>query len=253
MRPETIDQLDAYWRSFFALDPRELARDRVLVREHPEQLQTYAGAYTIEHPQGYVMFVPPQWVDRASAATRDIDPPSLFENESIASVYGDAVDIVIGATSVAYADDTDVRPVDTMNARLLTQDDAPALERLRDACPPLEWDHGGNIYVVQHPTCAVFVDGEIAAAASWDYQDATVDGYPEEIRIRHVGVVAHPARRGRGYATAVAGAITQFGVAEGAIMQWQTLFENKPSFAIGQRIGYQQRYRTISVRLRAVS
>jgi GNAT superfamily N-acetyltransferase len=123
----------------------------------------------------------------------------------------------------------------------LTQDDADALARLRDASDPIEWDHGGNIYPVKHPTFAVFDGAEIVAAASYDYQEEW---------IRHVGFITHPAHRGRGYGRAVGSAITAYGLGEGGVMQWQTLNANVPSFRVGQALGYKPWVETIAVRLR---
>jgi GNAT superfamily N-acetyltransferase len=241
MRPETRDRLDQFFAENFELPPAELSNDRVLVRRHPRIFEGYAGAYLLHNTHGYLLTVPPNMVASVNAAVERIPPASLFDVDALCAVFGDAVDVPIGPSTVAYADDTDFCPADTLSARLLTREDADAMIRFREACDPLEWNHGGSINAVQHPTFAVFIDDAIVAAASYEYQGEW---------IRHVGVISHPQHRGRGFGTAVASAVTAHGLDEGGIMQWQTLNANVPSFRIGQALGYQPWVETLAVRLR---
>src|SRR3712207_7035413 len=44
--------------------------------------------------------------------------------------------------------------------RLVTMEDAPALERLRRACDETEWAHGGDIELGGGPVAGVFADGD---------------------------------------------------------------------------------------------
>jgi len=90
---------------------------------------------------------------------------------------------------------------------------------------------------------ARFHGGEIAAATSWEEQ---AHG------LLHVGVITHPAYRRRGHGLAVGSAITAHGLDRGGVLQWQTLLSNTGSLAIGRALGYQQRFETVSVRLREV-
>jgi predicted GNAT family acetyltransferase len=67
--------------------------------------------------------------------------------------------------------------------------------------------------------------------------------------VLNVGIVTHPAQRGRGYARAVVSAMTAFGLARGAVLRYQTLQANAPAVAIARALGYQEYARTLAVRL----
>jgi GNAT superfamily N-acetyltransferase len=242
MLEQTRSRLDEFFAGNFEVAVAELSHERVLVRAHPRIFEGYAGAYLLRNRHGYLLCVPPEWLDRTNAAVGAREPASLFNVEALTAIFGAAVDVPVGPATISYADETDFAPTDSMGARLLDQTDAEALIRLRDACDPIEWDHGGHTHPVQHPTFAVFVDGEIVSAASYDYQGEW---------IRHVGFITHPAHRGRGYGRAAASAITTYGLAEGGVMQWQTLNENVPSFHVGQALGYKLWVETIAIRLTA--
>ena len=242
MKEETRRRLDEFFEQNFEVMVDALSDQRVLVTRHPRIFEGYAGAYLLRNPHGYLLCVPPAWLDRASEAVATREPATLFDVEALTAIFGDAVDVPVGPATISYADETDFVPADTFGARLIDAEDAPALIRLREACDPVEWDHGGHIHPVQHPTFAVFVDGKIVAAASYDYQRDW---------IRHVGFITHPAHRSRGFGRGVASAITAYGLAEGGVMQWQTLNENVPSFRVGQALGYKPWVETIAIRLTA--
>jgi len=242
VRPETRIYLDAFFAENFEVPPAALSHERVLVRAHPRIYAGYAGAQFLRTPAGYLLTVPPEWVDRATEALHEAPPAAAFDVQALGAVFGDNVDVPIGPSTIAYADESDFLPADTMHARLLGREDAEAMIEFREACDPLEWSHGGAISPVQHPTFAAFVGDAIVAAASYDYQGE---------RIRHVGFITRPDRRCNGYGRAVASAVSAFGLAEGGIMQWQTLQSNVPSFRVGQALGYQPWIETIAIRLKA--
>ena len=64
-----------------------------------------------------------------------------------------------------------------------------------------------------------------------------------------VGIITHPAHRGKGHAKKVVNALTQRGLTNGATMHYQTLEFNTPSVAIAQSLGYKRLGRTIAIRL----
>jgi GNAT superfamily N-acetyltransferase len=241
MKDVTRDLLDRFFEQHFETAISALSNARVVVRAHPKSFEGYEGAYLLRNPHGYLLCVPPGWLKHVTTAAALIEPEALFDVDRMRALFGDATDVPVGPATIAYADETDFIPAETMGARMLTHDDADALVRMRDACDSLEWDHGGHIHPVQHPTFAVFDGEEIVAAASYDYQGES---------IRHVGFVTHPAYRGRGYGRAVASAITAHGLAEGGVMQWQTLNDNAPSFHVGRALGYKPWVETIAVRLK---
>jgi RimJ/RimL family protein N-acetyltransferase len=67
-------------------------------------------------------------------------------------------------------------------------------------------------------------------------------------RLLHVGIVTHPAHRGRGYGTAVVSRTTADGLAEGRVVQYRTPQANLPSVAIASKLGFQRFAHTLAVR-----
>lgn len=84
-------------------------------------------------------------------------------------------------------------------------------------------------------------DGALLAAAS-----LTRDG----ARLVAVGVIAHPAARGRGYGRAMVSALTAWALAQGASVHYQTPRANVASVAIARALGYQDLASALAVRLR---
>ncbi|MEX2225187.1 MAG: GNAT family N-acetyltransferase [Dehalococcoidia bacterium] len=242
MKSETIEKIERAFAENFEVSPRALSLERVLVRAHPQIYAEYAGAQLLRTPHGYLLTVLPEWLERATKAVRDVPAASVFDVQTLSAIFGDAADVAIGPSTIAYADEEVFRPATPMGERLLTREDAEAMIEFREACDPLEWNHGGAISPAQHPTFALYVDGAIVAAASYDYQGEY---------LRHAGVITHPGHRGKGYGAAVASALTAHGLGEGGIMQWQTLFSNVPSLRIGRALGYEPWVETMAVHFRS--
>jgi RimJ/RimL family protein N-acetyltransferase len=72
-------------------------------------------------------------------------------------------------------------------------------------------------------------------------------------RLLHVGILTHPAYRGRGYGTAVVSAMTTYGLTAGALVQYRALAANVASVAIAQALGFGRFGQTLAVRLTPAS
>jgi predicted GNAT family acetyltransferase len=92
------------------------------------------------------------------------------------------------------------------------------------------------------PIFAVERAGELLAAAS-----APDDGSG----VASVGVITHPAWRGRGYGAAVVSALTADRLAAGVILHYQTLRANTASVAIASALGYHDLATALGIRLQA--
>ena len=71
-------------------------------------------------------------------------------------------------------------------------------------------------------------------------------------RLLHIGILTHPAYRGRGFGKAVVSAMTTYGLATGAVVQYRTLAGNLASVAIAHALGFQDFGQTLAVRLSAL-
>lgn len=126
------------------------------------------------------------------------------------------------------------------DVRMLEAGDEAALQRLADACDPVEWAHSG-IRWGEHPVFGNWADGELIAAGT------LVALAPE---LRHVGILTHPAHRGRGCGRAVVRAMTAHALQEGCLVQYRTLMANTASMAIARSLGFREYATTVAVRFR---
>jgi GNAT superfamily N-acetyltransferase len=241
LRPSTIERIDAHWCVHLGCALADLRDDRITVMAHGGRLAGYRGVYALRAlaDGGLVIATPPEHLATFQAAVRGETPVAAFDAQCIAGVLGAHAGVVIGPASLAYMDKASFRPVaGAQSVRVLTDGDVTAIEELRDACDPVEWEHA-DIDPARNCVYGVFTGHTLVAAAS---REARGD-------VCNAGVVTHPAHRGRGYGTAAASAVTQGLLDQGALPQWQTLLDNAPSLRIGQALGYVERYRSIAVRL----
>jgi len=190
-------------------------------------------------PPACVLAVPEDWYEPVASRVGHRPPAEVFDSAVLRQVLGAAVDQVIGPAWLGYADASDFRPAPTMGTRLLTDQDLPELQRLAAACGPMAWEHSG-IDPARPPVFGCFA-GEVLAAAGM------LECWGD--RLLQVGIVTHPAYRGRGYGKAVVSAMTAHGLATGGVVQYRTLQANLPSVGIARALGFQRFAQTLAVRL----
>jgi RimJ/RimL family protein N-acetyltransferase len=214
---------------------------RPLVVPHAEELADYPGAYL--HAFGDaapVISVPPPLLashgDRIAEAGRG----DWADARRWAALFGDAFDRAVGPAAVRYADRETFRPFATDAVRLLRPEDAEAVEALRRACTPTEWDHGGS-ETGRDRMAGAFADGVLAAVAGYEVWDGT---------IAHLAIATHPEHRGRGLGAAAVSRVAAEALDRGLLAQYRALEENAPSLAIAARLGFHPHSRSLAVRLR---
>lgn len=185
------------------------------------------------------MSAPAELLSVVSAVLGREEPEAVFDMVFLGKVFEGQMDRIIGPTYLGHADRTDFRPVGTGGTRLLGRADDTALLRLAQACDATEWEHSG-IKLEESPIFGHFLKDYLVAAGRLQSRGS---------HLLDVGIVTHPAHRGRGYGTAVVSAMTAYGLDQGKVMHYQTLQSNAPSMAIARVLGYQDYARTISVRL----
>jgi predicted GNAT family acetyltransferase len=116
--------------------------------------------------------------------------------------------------------------------------DDPALLALRNATTEAEWIEGG-LDVATPPIFAIMAGGAIAGAAR-----ALAEG-----DVHRIGVLTHPAHRGRGHARTAAYALARYWTATGAVMEWQARLSNTASLRARDALGFVEMYRTIVLRV----
>ena len=228
-------------------DLADLLRSQVLVKPHGPRLADYHGIYAWLMDEVAIISAPPEWVAAAQAAVAGQTIGALRDPALWHAALGALIERIIGPSYQGYVDASTFRPPPSQSSgrpmpyvRRIAPADLPALERLIASCPPQDWADSA----IQPDHSPIFVleqSGELVAAAS-----APDDG----AGVVSVGVITHPAWRGRGYGAAVVAALTADRLADGAILHYQTLGANRASVAVARALGYHDLATALSVRLR---
>ena len=235
----SLQEVVAFWAAHLGCGRAQLAQPGTSVVRNGPDLVDYRGATVVFRPPACVLAVPDDWYEIAVSRVGHRPPSAMLDVAVLRQVFGSAVDQVIGPAWLGYADASDFRPAFTMGTRLLSDQDLPALRRLADDCGPTAWEHGG-IDPARPPVFGCYAADVLAAAGMLE---------PWGARLLHVGILTHPAYRGRGYGKAVVSAMTAHGLAAGRVVQYRTLQANLPSVGIAGALGFQRFALTLAVRL----
>ena len=224
---------DRYWAGHLNCPPDELFSQPLHVVTHGEELHGYSGALGLFRDEAATISIPPDRAEELSGLLGGLEngcTPAQFA-AALASVAA----LVLGPAYLGYA--TEVRGDDSL-ARALSDEDAVAVEGLREACGEEEWDHGGSSLEV--PCSGVFCDGQLVALAGYETWGGT---------IAHIYIVTHPGYRGRGFGRGAVAHIARRALAHGLLAQYRTLDSNAPSIRIAEALGFQRYATSMAVRL----
>jgi GNAT superfamily N-acetyltransferase len=240
LRDGTVDAVSACWSARLECARQAFSHAGVTVIPHGAAFATYNGVYALRATQtgGLVISVPADEYANVLDAVLGASADDLFDAERLASLFDGRVERVVGPASLSYVDDATFAPAAGAHVRMLDERDRTAVEAMRAACDPEEWEHG-DIDFDRNSVCGAFEGAALVSVASWEDRGG----------LANVGVVTHPAHRGRGHARAAAGAIVEHLLRDGALPQWQTLISNAPSLGVGRALGCIELYRSIAIRL----
>lgn len=242
LAPATLDAADGYWAAFLGVEREDLRPVSPVVVPHAAELADYRGMYAQSFGAAPVVSLPMALLTRSWAAAAEAAVGGLVDDDRWRGVFGDALDVVVGPAAISYADAATLRPASAdAEVRPLGEADRPALDALRAAVTEVEWAHGGGDYG-QAPAFGVFVDGALAARAGYEVWDG---------RIAHLGVVTHPAHRGRGLGAAVFAHAARAALEAGLVAQHRALVSNPQSMSIARRLGFVPYATSLAARLRA--
>jgi RimJ/RimL family protein N-acetyltransferase len=231
---------DTYWARFLGIAPDRLRPAEPLVVPHAAALADYSGAY-LHACDGAapVVSLPPSLLASDGGRIAETARGGWTDGGRWAEWFGAAFDRAVGPAAVRYADLEAFRPIPADGVRLLGAEDAGAVDALRRACTPTEWDHGGS-EIGRDPMAGVFVDGALAAVAGYEVWDGT---------IAHLAITTHPEHRGRGLGAAAVSRIAAEALDRGLLAQYRALEANTPSLAIAERLGFRPHSRSLAIRL----
>jgi RimJ/RimL family protein N-acetyltransferase len=234
----TLAELARYWANFFGCPPAAIEAPGARVLPHAE-LGHYRGIYCYRREGAALASVPPDELAHWATRLRGLSAEQLLEAGVMAERAGVAPAHLVGPAVIAYADVETLRPLPTAGTRLLSASDEEAHAALQDACPPLEWQHGGSEFGLL-PLAGRFARGELVALAGYEVWGD---------RIAHIAVVTHPAHRGKGYGAEAVSLLAENVIARGMIAQYRTLRANTPSLRLGASLGFAAYAETLAIRL----
>lgn len=249
LAPATLEEVDGYWARFLGVS-RDALRPPVprAVPHTPADgdagLGGYAGMYAQSFGGAPLVSLPGTLLERFGAAAAEAARGGLVDDERWGGVFGESVDCVVGPARIAYADARTFRPpVAGARVRPLEESDRPAVEALRRAVTPTEWEHGGS-EPGETPLIGAFDGGALAAVAGYEVWGG---------RIAHLAIVTHPAHRRRRLGTAAVALAARTALDGGLIPQWRALAENTGSVALSRTLGFVPYAASLAVRLRMES
>lgn len=242
LAPATIDTADGYWAAFLGVGREALRPAAPVAIPHAAELADYRGMYIQSFGAAPLVSLPADLLDSFGPAATEAALEGLEEDEDRwRAVFGERVDRLVGPAGIAYADAGTFRGLSIgAEMRPLMEADRPALDALRGAVPAEAWGHGGGGYDGM-PVFGAFVDGVLAARAGYEVWGG---------RIAHLGVVTHPAHRGRGLGAAVFASATRAALEAGLVAQHRALQSNTHSMHIARRLGFVPYATSLAVRLR---
>jgi GNAT superfamily N-acetyltransferase len=195
--------------------------------------------WLFHHHASLCLSVPPDSVDDLRVAVREFTVERLFSEAGIRALLGARIGHIVGPAYQGYVEQAQFRSAARPGVRALAPADQKVLRQLAAACEGDAWEHSG-IAFDEPNVFGCFADDQLVAAARHR---------PEWDEAAHIGVVTHPAYRGRGYGRAVVSAATARGLAAGFIVLYQTLLANTASVALATGLGYRRYATHLAVRL----
>jgi len=230
------EAVDGWWAGIFGCSVEELWRPGAWVRAHVlAGLQGYPGIYVLGYADTCRISAPEPEVAAVSAAVRDRGAAELLRPDAWQSMLPGRIAAVHGPSAHQYLDS-----LDALGLAADVDEVAPAeLASLRSNCTDADWGEGG-FGGSDGRFFALREGGQIVAAGNLtEWRGAPSD----------VGLVTHPAHRGRGHAHAVATAATRAAIESAGVARYRALVANTPSRRIAADLGFIEHGRNLWITL----
>lgn len=220
----------AAWAQRLRVPAEDFAGDAVTVRER----EGLDSVVVVALGEAWVAVCPPGLAQEL----RVLEPAVLVDADALASALAEVGCEPIGTADLWFNGSWN----QTATAPTLQQPTHPAtaaeLDELRAACSEDDWTESG-LESMPELWVAVDDDGRAAAAA----------GYADWGDLAHLGVMAAPASRGRGFADAAAARAVAEAIASGRLAQWRCRAGNAASARLARRLGFTRAGVQVAVRV----
>jgi GNAT superfamily N-acetyltransferase len=241
------ERVDRYWAEWLGCTVPDLRPTSTRVHAHGPGLADYDGTFVLLAGGAPVISLPPALVPALEPVARRWSIAQVRDPAALAAAHRPVRGVarVVGPAWVGYADAGTLAAPADVPARLLAAADASAVAALRAACAPEEWEHGGHT-LEEGPATGAFTSASTGAVL------AALAGYTcWGNRLAHIGVVTHPAYRGRGFGRAVVAGVAAHALEAGLVPQYRTLEANAAARALATSVGFAAHLTTVAVRYRA--
>jgi Acetyltransferase (GNAT) family len=217
----------AAWAEALGCDLRLLGEPGAQMVPGGAGLRGRNAVYMAEVRAAVLVYCPGRLRPRAAAVLASTPPGHLFTPGACAQIADVGEARILGPSWHGFTDAGHFTPAVPGAGRRLDRGD-PLLAGLREACGETEWAEGGFadpdgvLYGIEQ-------DGRLAAAGNL----TVFRGYPAD-----VGLLTHPAARGRGLATKVAVQMIADALPAAGIIRYRALAANSPSLAIARSLGF---------------
>jgi RimJ/RimL family protein N-acetyltransferase len=232
MPPDWIATVDTYWAGIFGCAADTLWPRAPTVTAHRAELVGYRGIYVLAHRGAVRVSAPSPLVDEL-AELLDDPPGALVEPATWNAMLGERAAAVQGPSAHHYLDAVGAWPTAVREVSYRQ------LDPLAAACPEAEWREGG------------FGDGSARYFGCWVAGELVAAGNLTQWRGRpsDVGLITHPAHRGRGYARRVAAHTSRVAIENAGVARYRALISNTPSIRLARSLGYVEYGRNLAIRL----
>ena len=227
----------AAWADVLGCDARLLGEPGAHLVPGGAPLRDRNGVYMARVGAAVLVYCPGRLRPRAAAVLASTPPGHLFTTGACARIAGVGEAQILGPSWHGFTDAGHFRPAVPGAGRRLDRGD-PLLAGLREACGEAEWAEGGFadpdgvLYGIEE-------DGLVAAGNLTLFR-----GYPAD-----VGLLTHPAARGRGLARQIAVRMICDGLPAAGIIRYRALVTNASSLAIARSLGFAGYGQNLIVRL----
>ena len=237
--PDSIARVHAYSARRLGSEERHFASRLTTIHSYPADAAHHFNVIATQRLGGGCVILVHDHLLAAIAALEGGPADDAFDEARLRNAYGDCtIERAISAAQ-AYGDATDLRePVTSGEVREIERVDHPAFVALREASPLVEWREG-SMDQATPPIFATLAGDAIGGAA---HAVAAGD-------VRKIGVLTHPAHRGRGHARTAAYALARHWTSQGAVMEWQAQLSNTASLRVRDTLGFVEMYRSIALRV----
>jgi hypothetical protein len=234
---DTLKKVDAYWASYFGCALEDLNGSATRVFTHAA-LADYDGALAFRHGDACILSVPESTPEIERSKLRAAKPAQVFDAQFLARVFVINSDKVTGPAWVGVADRSSFMPMKS-EARLLTAADEAAMRELAEGCGETAWKQS-KIAVDRQTNFGLFVGGKLVAASGY----LNMGGL-----LAYIGVITHPARRGKGYAKSVVTASMTHAIEKNLFPMWRTVDAHETAVRLAGAMGFQKYASTLDVQL----